>query len=495
MTESRERTFGAGTHTSRGQRGRTSAHARSSSRPSRQSTSRSFGSPTAGHASSRPSLGARSHGPHPNRKPVSRTGGFDKPLLTRRRFLIGAAGAGVLAVAGAGGAFMINRSRRAEEADTVENVLTVPEAAVTTVDDLEYAEDSTAYMSKVMDVTLPYGSLVWENDGKVAACLIPGDDGTPLTQVGLLDLETGTLTTALSQAAGAAEGFEIYDVRATSHGALWIESDIMDGLWRVLSAKSDGESGLGEPVVMDEGLCEEWQTPTLAIVEDQGFWQVLPCLDGPCSTEDSVLMQATLGSADASVACTSHGRMACAPYGADGAVVVAPRTDTSSIHYQLTRIDVKTGQVTDTLALPRSMKPLEVAFGPTGFSFAFDAGYAYGDGIANIGTYTPDVESAPSGGDYSRVPWFNYSRVPTCAPAWCGPYFFVKSTRSVCGVDLGGSTYFAFDAEDGAQSFGDYLASSGAKDRIVTYASLHDEPVDGPEVKRCSVRIWAPVSA
>lgn len=426
---------------------------------------------------------------------MSRTGGFDKPLLTRRHFLIGAAGAGALAAAGAGGAFMINRSKQAEEADTVENMLTVPTAAVTTVDDLEYLDDAEAYMTKVLDVSLPYGSLVWENDGKVAACLIPGTDGTPLNQIGLLDLETGTLTTALDKAAGAGEGFEIYDVRATSHGALWVEADIMDGLWRVLTAKSNGEGGLGEAVVVDEGLCDEWQTPTLAIVEDQGFWQVLPCLDGPFSKEDSVLMKATLGSVDASITCTSHGRMACAPYGADGAVVVAPRTDTSTIHYQLTRIDAKTGQVTDTLALPRAMKPLEVAYGPTGFSFAFDAGYAYGDGIANIGTYTPDVESAPADGDYSNVPWFNYSRVPTAAPAWCGPYFFVKSTRSVCGVNLGGGSYFAFDVENGAQNFGDYLASSGAKNKVVTYASLHDNPVDGPEVKRCSVRIWAPVSA
>ncbi len=401
---------------------------------------------------------------------------------------------GAVAAVGGAGAFMVNRSRQAEEADSAENVLAVPEAAVTTVDDIEYAEDASPYMTKVLDATLPYGTLVWENDGKVAACLIPGTDGTPLTQIGLLDLETGVMTTALEKAAGADEGFEIYDVRATAHGALWVEADILDGLWRVLSARSAGDGLLEEAVVVDEGLCEQWQTPTLAIVGDQGFWQVLPCLDGPFSSEDSTLMRATLGSTDKTVVCRSHGRMACAPYGADGGVVVAPRTDTSSVHYQLTRIDAKTGEVTNALVLPRSMKPLEVAYGPTGFSFAFDAGYAYGDGIANIGTYTADAGAAPADEDYSNVPWFSYNRVPTTAPAWCGPYFFVKSTRSVCGVDLGGGTYFSFDVENGAESFGDYLASSGSKDKVVTYASLRDDPADGPKVEKCSVRVWAPVS-
>ena len=81
--------------------------------------------------------------------------------------------------------------------------------------------------------------------------------------------------------------------------------------------------------------------------------------------------------------------MTTPPCAVEGGVVITPRAATSGTYYQLTRLDAATAQVTDAVVLPSSMRPLEAAYGPTGFSFAFDAIYNYGDGIKNLGTYVP----------------------------------------------------------------------------------------------------------
>ena len=66
------------------------------------------------------------------------------------------------------------------------------------------------------------------------------------------------------------------------------------------------------------------------------------------------------------------------------------------------------------MVLPRSMRPLEAGYGDNGFSFSFDAWYNYGDGISQIGTYTP--ASRVTDGNYSDAPWFSFSLAPTAAP-------------------------------------------------------------------------------
>ena len=81
--------------------------------------------------------------------------------------------------------------------------------------------------------------------------------------------------------------------------------------------------------------------------------------------------------------------MACAPTSCGDSLALAPRARTSGTYYQLTHLDAATGEVTDACVLPSSMKPMECGWGKTGFSFAFDGIYNYGEGIANLGTYLP----------------------------------------------------------------------------------------------------------
>lgn len=412
-------------------------------------------------------------------------------LLTRRHFLFGALGVGaVAAIAGGTGVAL----SQAESPDDDLVVLDVPDASVTTSDGegtLDLIENTEDRMTLVGDFELPYGTLVWSNDDEVAACLVPNEESAkPLARVGLLSLTTGDCPIVLERAVGQEDGFEIYDVRAVAGGIVWTEADILDGVWRVYTASSDGTS-IGTPILVEEGT-DEWETPTIAATENHAFWQILPRVDGPRRTEDSSLRRAAYGTDASETAYTSRGRMATPPYGLADSVVITPRADAASIYYELTRIDAGSGSVLDALTLPQSMKPLEAGYGGNGFMFSFDASYNFGGGIANLGTYTPSASVAD--GDYSAAPWFRFERAPSAAPAWCGAYFMVKSTGSVCAVDIDRGDYVVFDVPDGADSYGDYLASTGMNDVAVTFANIDYQPLEGDAVRCCRVRVWTPTA-
>ena len=169
-------------------------------------------------------------------------------LVSRRKFLYGAAGVGAVAVVGAGVAVVRSRTDSSNEVDTLE----VPESALTTLNDMEVVDD---YQQRVMlqaTYELPYGTLLWANGDDVAACLLPTETGSPLTKVGILNLVSGYLAEVLERAVGAAEGFEIYDVRACTYGMVWTEANVLDGTWRIYSAHL-ADLQMGEPKLADEG--------------------------------------------------------------------------------------------------------------------------------------------------------------------------------------------------------------------------------------------------
>lgn len=60
---------------------------------------------------------------------------------------------------------------------------------------------------------------------------------------------------------------------------------------------------------------------------------------------------------------------------------------------------------------------------------------------------------------------------------------------AVCLVNLDNQSYCILDRPNASDDYGDYLASSGDCEKIVTYANVHDQPVAGEESKYCSLRI------
>ena len=162
------------------------------------------------------------------------------------------------------------------------------------------------------------------------------------------------------------------------------------------------------------------------------------------------------------------------------------------MYYQLTNLNAASGDALDTLTLPRAIAPIEAGYGETGFMFSFSDIYDYDGAVANLGTYTPFKR--PSDGNYDAAQWFDFARTPTAAPAWCNGLLVVKSTYSVCGVDLSARTYFAIDVEDGADTYGEYLASTGTNDTFVTYTNIDHEPIGAEKVHTCRVKVWGTLS-
>ncbi len=448
-----------------------------------------------------------------------------KLLLSRRSFLYGAIGVGAVAAVGGGAAVYI----ASQNGDADLEYLEVPTSAVTQLGDLTLVEDPSTRLSFYGSVDLPLGSLLWCNSNDVAACLIPTATGSPLAQIALLMLGSATYTVVLSEAVGASEGFEIYDVRATASGVIWTEANILEGVWRVYTAKLTS-GNLGTPKLADEGT-SQYETPSIAAVGAFGLWQKqVPLAQATASDAPSTeVRRISFGKDESDVLFTSDRRMATPLYASEDSIVITPRSPLGRSYTSIVKIKADSGSIVDALTLPSSMRPFEVGCGETGLMFSFENIYNYGDGIANLGTYVPakrvpsttiswksDIDAAAaeqaaasgSGSqavvderelphdntaNYSAASWFRFSRTPTAAPAFCGKYLIVKSTYSVCGVDLSKGEYFALDVDNGADKYGEYLATTGTHDTLVTYTSIDYTPVNAATQKLCRVKIWKPL--
>ncbi len=450
------------------------------------------GTPRAAAPTARPKTGEKKESPTVASVPT-RNGEI---LITRRHLLYGVAGlAAVGAAAGIGSAVS---SMQAEKEATV-TYLEVPESSVTTLSDFAEADYATLF-SQTGSYELPMGTLVWSNDDSIGACLFPTETASPLTTAGVIDLTSGETTTLLEAARDMADGYEIYDVRASTKGLVWTEANILENRWNVyaatLSGVSAGKPVLGTVRLLDKGE-QDWETPTLAAVGDSAFWQVMPTTSVVSASTTATLphgalKRATFAGGDVEVLYDAAGRMATPLYAASKGVVITPHAPSTTTYYQLTYITENDGEVADSLTLPSGMTPLEAAWGTSGFSFCFESIYSYGDGIANLGTYTPI--RAHDTFSYDGITWFRFARTPSAAPCWCGKYFIIKSTQSLCAVDMDSRTYCVFDVDSGCTTWGDYLVSSGSGSTVAGIMTIDQTTSQGTTEKLNRLRTWAPLA-
>lgn len=396
--------------------------------------------------------------------------------LTRRQLLVGAAGIGALFAIGAG----VQVATTAKEASSTVATLEVSEDAVVSLSDegALSALEGDAPLTLSGEYKLPYGSLVWANSDSCAACLLPTEGADPLCQGAILNLSDGTLTTVLETPVSTERGFDICDIRCNEHGVVWTESNCLSGEWRIYQASSSGTS-IGSPVLVETGT-SDYEIPYLCTAGNRAFWQVMPVSSGAASAEDSLLKSASFGSSDVREDWRSKGRMGTAPYSTGDEVVITPRVDTTGVYYQVTLLDADSGSKKDELTLPTPMKPLDAGYVDGRFTFSFDASYQDQGGLSGIGTFAPIDREGSTGSE-----WFCFDRNPTAAPAWSGSYFMVKSTRTVSGIDFATRTYFTLPCPDGCDDYGDFLASTGTHDAIVTYLGM---PSD--DDAHTLVRVW-----
>ena len=419
--------------------------------------------------------------------------GNSEILLSRRQLLYGVAGlVGVAAVGGAATAIGgMNENRNEVES------LAVAEGDVFTLDDC--AEVPTKdVMTLLTEYKLPYGSLVFAGNDTVAACLRPTDKASPLVTASLFNITSGYEATVLEAADGQAEGFEIYDIRASEEGIIWTEANILTGAWRVFVA-TVSMMELQEHHQVDEGDAS-LEMPTLAAIGTNAFWQVVPVepaedADNADELQTQVRMVAFAKPSDVKTVYTAPGRCPTAlmPANTQEGVVITARHPDAQSHRQMLLID-SSGKVADSVTLPSRMVPMEACYGSTGFAFSFESIYNYGDGIANLGTYTPQAK--PESSQYSNRSWFRFARTPSMPPAWCDGWFVVKSTSAVVAIDLQSKRYTIFPTDNNAEIYGDCLASIGDNGTIVIFTNIdrtaavkENEKVSDDD-KLCYLRVY-----
>ena len=290
-------------------------------------------------------------------------------LLTRRHFLYGALGIGALAAAGRRGN-RDPRSRWEARRTTTSPCSKCPKSAVTAViasdafAEVDFAEAHAA--GQHLRAALRPRSC-GRNDDEIAACLLPGETGKPLTQVALLSLSVGQLRHRARAGRGVGRGPSRCTTCAPPRRALsGPKPTSSTACGASTTARSDGSS-LGTPTLVDEGDAD-WETPAIAAVGNRAFWQVLPKADGAKAQPRTRCSNAPPWGRRTS---RWRGRRTGAwhrpPYGLERfarhhAAQPTPVPSTTSSPTS-TRPRAKRST---TLVLPSSMKPLEAGYGATG---------------------------------------------------------------------------------------------------------------------------------
>lgn len=411
------------------------------------------------------------------------TGFTPEVLLTRRNLLIGAGVVGGLAAVGG----ISSVASNALSPNTDIETLSVPQDAVTelaTLNEVPYGD----YVKLSISKRLPYGSLVWADNDTVAACLCPTEKTQPLNTIRLFYFASANLVEVLKKPQGFDEGFDIYDVRCSTDGVIWTECNIYENSWRIYTAQLDNAQ-LTNILKVDEGDFE-WITPSIAAAGNAAFWQVAPEPNGQFAKEKAELRAVHFGESTYQQVCEALQSFACRIVSTSDGIVTAPRLNSSTRYYQLTKIKASDFSVADQLVLPHGMTPCNIGYGKSGFAFAFDNIYNYGEGIANLGTYTPMKAVTPY--EYEGIPWFRFGRTPSATPAWCDEWFVVKSARAICGVHFASNNFFMIDIPNDTDSYGEYLVSAGSCNRIVGLSQI-TSTTEGEE-DHALLRVFVPTS-
>lgn len=407
-------------------------------------------------------------------------------VLTRRHFLYGALGAGAAAIMAAGAVLSDDKGGQGKDG------ISVGQDDVIQIDDLKETERESC-LTLLAEHILPSQTLVWAGSDGIACCLAPTDQASPLTRVFILETSTGIQSTVLETAQGQAEGFEVIDARACASGLVWVEANAMEGRWRVLAAPLSQELTLGDSRVLDEGGPGN-ETPSVAAAGNCAWWQVRPRIPEEKDDDEgsSILKRAGFSSGNAEEVWSSKGRATCPVAACEGGVAVAVRSSERNRAFDLLMFGSKGTEASDSLELPSGMEPCAIEWGPNGFSFCFEGIYDYGGGISNLGTYTP-AKPHQTGEGYDGLAWFRFGRTPQCGPCWCeDDWFMVKSTVSVCAVNLEKGIYCSLGTESGCAEWGDYLCSFGTCPTVVTAMQIDRGASEGDNAGWTLVRVWQP---
>lgn len=218
---------------------------------------------------------------------------------------------------------------------------------------------------------------------------------------------------------------------------------------------------------------------------------------------DNYIKSLSLDSSDSpQIVLQSQSRFATQLYPCDMGVVCCPNVPDFKKSVQLSLLSAKDGSLVAQLPLPTGMKPHDAGWGLTGFFFSFNTIYNFGEGISNLGTYVPVREQLSSNfgageqasdinkesAQYSNLPWFRYDANPYGNSCWCGNSFIIKGKSVLAGVNLLEKTLFSSEIQNDSSLWGEYLASTGSRNRIISFTEINNR--EDAKKSVCKVKIY-----
>ena len=391
--------------------------------------------------------------------------------LTRRQFVTGMVGAGVLAAGS--GLLLSGCSQSDADSELIEalkaiapsakiNSLKVTDEQIVSGYDFADAPNSD-YFVLDRSYNLPIGCLVYQNSDRNACVLTHGEENNVLIRLAVLDLETGELTTILDRAVGHSSDFVIYDARSNSSVLAWVECDLSTGEWVVYAAVLM-DTQLGTVVELDRGETD-YDPPMLCVNDVTVYWTVMPDANGPAYLEDSFLKAARVTGNIASnqrVVYTSHGRMITNPQASGGVITIVPRVDTDTVRYQLTALDANTDQIIAVSILPSGLRVSDCVYVAGSFTFCIESNYTFAEGLRYYGTYE----------DLGNEQFFHANRVPASPAVFANNCLMIKSTTNIVGFHIAREYSFILDKPNDCADYGDLLAGCGAQNQLVVYTTI-----------------------
>ena len=390
--------------------------------------------------------------------------------FTRRRFVGGAvAGTAALAAISLTGCSSDDGETDTTEATGEPQVITDDSKIVDVFDEYESA-DST--LEATYTWTLPLGTVLFHSEGSWSAAMFAPESALHVNTLGVVSLVEGTTVTLVEDPLNGS-GYEFYDVRCGSGVFAWVEEDFGTGDWMLIAQEFSEGALTGDPVELDSGD-EDWEPAKFATTGSSVIWLKMPLASGDKSTENSHCYRWKVGNSSGKDLYESPGRFATAPRVSDGVLTISPRVNASDgTYYGMTAIDLDDASVIERLVMPESVKPFEATYMNSQFAFSVEANYGYGGSLGNMGTYTGN-----EGG-----PFISVSREPLACVVGKGSTYFVKVKSSHYAVDTDAETYAVLSAPSKTLDYGDYPASEGTTDRLVTYATVRGD--DGTPESVC----------
>ncbi len=382
--------------------------------------------------------------PRPAHEPVS---------LSRRTFI-----AGALVTVAFGSLASTQLSGCGSSSSSVA-VLSPDVDAVETLGDVFTQSDETSHATEDAHFSLPAGTLLWADTSTVAATLMPGSTSSPLTTAGVTSLDTGTYVELLSQAMGASEGYDIYDVRCSENLFVWVELMFLTEDWRVYVATWSGDT-LGTPRLLDSGD-SDYDPPFIAASSNHAIWVVEPSTGGTKTLDETYVRSQGPSDSSATTICTSYGRLASSPRMANGVLTITPRLESSGVYYRLLACDPATGSEVSSAILPKTVKPYDALWLGSGFSFSIESTYSSSGAIGALGVYVQQ------GDEYLYV-----GKTPLDDSVLVSDKFVCKTAYSVTVIDFAAQEYYSITPPSKAADYGDCIVTGGIADRLVLYTTV-----------------------